>query len=74
MQRIAIAITCTARMISSGTTSPASSQSRSVISAITRNSASAALPRSSIIRCERPTILVASSRLRMIAATIMAPM
>ena len=64
--------------IDSGTTigsaSPVSSHSRSVISASTRNSDNDTLPMSSITRCDNPIAAVASSRLRIAAATSMAPM
>ena len=53
-QNAAISATCAARITSSGITRPASSHSRSVISAITRNSDSATVPMSSMARCDRP--------------------
>ena len=51
-----------------------SSHKRSVISAMTRNSDNAMLPMSSMIRIDNPIAPVTSSRLRITAATSMAPM
>ena len=66
--------TCTATMTASGNATFTISHNRSVISAMTRNSDSATLPRSSIVRCDSPIHPCQSSRFRMPAATSIAPM
>ena len=58
----------------SGRTSPDSSQSLSVISAMTRKSVSVTMPKALMNRCDRPNQPVTSSTLRITAATSMAPM
>jgi len=69
----ATSTTCSSRIAMSGSASPARFHSSSVISATTRNSASAAAPTFSTIDCEMPIQPVASSRLRIAAPASIAP-
>src|SRR5262245_42631642 len=65
---------CRTNTTAIGQATSASFHSSSVISASTNENASATLPRSSIDFCDSPSQPVASSRLRNVAATSIAPM